>query len=293
MSQSSASLINYQTGPNSDISVQAALALAVYGPIGQCYLSLSGSNLLLARKNGQYLFINGLPQSIPQAGVTLSPSGAVANTFYYIYAHMNGSTMALEYSTTTHATDVTGIQIKSGDSTRTLVGAAYCLTAGTWTNTTNQLFVLSWFNRQPIHVSGYVPNTVVTSATGTAYTEFAPGVRIQFINWADALMEYSMYTNCYETVQVGANYSLVLNANNVSGFLGVGNALPANSYLGQFNQLTVPASQLYAGLLAEGNINYMTLTLNINANGNSVTTIGGGLDTGVGTGSWIRLVTQG
>jgi hypothetical protein len=292
MSQSSASLINYQTGPNSDISVQAALALAVYGPVGQCYLSLSGSNLLLARKNGQYLFINGLPHSIPQAGVTLSPTGAVAGTFYYIYAFMNGSTMTLEYSTTTHATDVTGIEIKSGDSTRTLVGAAYCLTAGTWTNTSNQLFVLSWFNRKSVHVSGYVPNTVVTTATGTAYTEFAPGVRVQYINWADAMMDYSLYTNCYETVQVGANYSLVLNANNISGFIGVGNALSANTYLGQFNQLVVPAGTI-ASEKAEGNLNYMTLTLSINANGNSVTTIGGGLDTGAGSGSWIRLVTQG
>jgi hypothetical protein len=44
-------------------------------PFGQCYLSKSGANLLLARENGRFLFINGAFRQIPAAGLTLSAAG--------------------------------------------------------------------------------------------------------------------------------------------------------------------------------------------------------------------------
>lgn len=135
---------------------------------GDCYLGLSGSNLMLSRKNGTLLTIGGVPQVIPAAGVPLPPSGTVASTFYYIYAYMSAGVMALEYSTTAYATDTTtGLYIKSGDGTRTLVGAAYCINAGSWVDTELIIGVLSYFNRRSKVISG--TNSGGASSTPAAW----------------------------------------------------------------------------------------------------------------------------
>ncbi|MCJ2144280.1 hypothetical protein MKL20_30200, partial [Methylobacterium sp. E-066] len=74
-----------------------------------------------------------------------------AATLYYVYAYMNGSTLALEAVTTAHATDATyGHEIKTGDGTRTLVGMVYTGpgTPGTFLDTAANRWVASWFNRR-------------------------------------------------------------------------------------------------------------------------------------------------
>lgn len=92
---------------------------------GQCYLSwVSTSEIKLLPLNGNRIIINGTTQTIGSSGVSLSNSGLSSSTTYHIYAYMNGSTMTLEASTTTHATSATdGIRIKTGDQTRTYVGS--------------------------------------------------------------------------------------------------------------------------------------------------------------------------
>src|SRR6202022_3277170 len=126
----------------------AAEDLKSYLPHGQCRLTLSGSNLLLSPRNGNKLIINGWHEVVPDAGVTLAPTGLTAGTFYYIYAFMNVGSMTLEASTTTHPTQAgTGGELKSGDATRTLVGAAFTDTGPAWADTFAKCWVLSWFNR--------------------------------------------------------------------------------------------------------------------------------------------------
>lgn len=92
---------------------------------GQCFLSwISTTSIKLLPLNGNRLIINGTTQTIPAAGVSLSNSSLAVSTTYHIYAYMNGATMTLEPSVTSHATSATdGVEIKSGDQTRTYVGS--------------------------------------------------------------------------------------------------------------------------------------------------------------------------
>lgn len=149
----------------SDIGAAASTEITFHG---QCRLTKSGSNLLLSRFNGNKLAINGVIEAIPSAGVTLAPTGLVVSTLYYIYAYMNAGVMTLEALTTTHATDATtGVEIKSGDATRTLVGMARPTTGPAWTYSATDKSVRSWFNDRGIAAGGVSANQATTSATLT------------------------------------------------------------------------------------------------------------------------------
>ncbi len=81
--------------------------------------------LVYGRFNGQFVYVPGSGLvSIPEAGVTLDCSSLTANTIYFVYAYLNGSTLALEASTTEPALS-NGIQVKSGDTTRMYLGMIY------------------------------------------------------------------------------------------------------------------------------------------------------------------------
>lgn len=159
------------------------------GYLAQCRLTKSGSNLLLSRYNGLGLTINGVAYAIPSAGVTLAPTSLVAGTTYYIYAYMNAGVMTLEASTTGHATDTTtGIEIQSGNPTRTLVGMARIVTGPAWSDTAAQRFVLSWHNRHPIGF--YVPCVTGANTANTSYTELSSSYRAEFLTWAGEVVDY-------------------------------------------------------------------------------------------------------
>ena len=155
---------------------------------GQCRLVKSGANLVLNPQNGNKLIINGVSQTIPSAGVSLAPTGLTAG-FYYIYAYMSGATMTLEASTTAHATDATtGVEIKAGDATRTLVGAAYSTTA-TFTDQASSRAVLSWFNRKNITGRSFL--TTNRTTTSTSIAEINTEARVYFLTWADEAVHAS------------------------------------------------------------------------------------------------------
>ena len=114
---------------------------------GQCYLSKSGTNLLLSRHRGKLLTIEGQHEEIPSAGVTLAPSGLSSATVYYIYAYMNAGTMMLEPSVTAATFSSTyGFWVKTGDETRTLVGWARTNGSTAWSDDFTSAHVISYFN---------------------------------------------------------------------------------------------------------------------------------------------------
>jgi len=117
---------------------------------GRCMLAKSGANLLLSPKDGNQLLINQVRCTIPSFGVSLAPTGLTPGTLYYIYARDadgDGVVDALEASTTTHATSSTdGVEIKSGDATRTMVGWAYVVAGPAFADTAQQRLVRTWFN---------------------------------------------------------------------------------------------------------------------------------------------------
>src|SRR5215467_13218910 len=107
------------------------------GPFGQCYFSmLDATHVQLLRRNGSQIKINGTTYTIPAAGVSALISSCyldgVANqtlavaTAYNVYVFDNAGTLTLDFSTTGHSADTTsgneGVEIKTGDSTRSLVG---------------------------------------------------------------------------------------------------------------------------------------------------------------------------
>lgn len=159
-------------------------AIEYLGNHGQCRLSKSGSNLLLSPFNGNRIVINGRIHTIPSAGTTLAPTSLTPSTLYYIYAYMNSGTMTLEASTTTHATDTaTGIEIKSGDATRTLVGMVRPITGPAFADTVAQRFVRSWFNDPGVCTSASF--TVNRSSAVTAgFGEISNEIRNEFLLWS-------------------------------------------------------------------------------------------------------------
>src|SRR4029077_5490983 len=179
---------------DADASIATTAFVATYFEklhgIGQCYLSLSGANLLLAPKDGNLIMINGALVTIPDAGVTLAPTSTAATTLYYIYAYLSSGTLTLEYSTTAYATQTgTGVKIKSGDATRTLVGMWCSAGANTWA--TGAILGASYFNPTlKTAWSTAVPKH--TSTTATSLVEMSSGSRNFFISFADRYVDFGI-----------------------------------------------------------------------------------------------------
>lgn len=212
-----------------------ALATAATAiPSGQAILSLSGGNLVLSRKNGSLMFINGSNQTIPSAGVTLAATGLTAGTLYYIYAFMNSGTMTLEASTTAYAIDTsTGMPIKTGDATRTLVGMARPDTGPAWIDNPNKRFVRSWFNSPTISL--FANFTTGRPTASASFVELNSEIRCEFLIWpgetlqgagAGSVSNNTASAACFTSIGVdstttpevgGASYSST-NANNSGAF---------------------------------------------------------------------------
>ncbi|MBV6650531.1 hypothetical protein [Hoeflea sp. EC-HK425] len=161
---------------------------------GQCRLSLSGGNLVLSRFNGRLLTIDGAHEDIPSAGVSLAAAGLTPSTLYYIYAYMNVGTMTLEASTTAHAADPeTGVKIKSGDATRTLVGMARPITGPAFEDSFAKRFVRSWFNRRALSLRGVFGG--VRSTASLSWIEINPEIRVEFLIWADEAVDLGLHAS--------------------------------------------------------------------------------------------------
>lgn len=127
--------------------------------------------------------IGGLPQIVPAAGVTAANTGLAVSTLYYVYAYMNAGAMALELSTTTHATHTNGVEIKNGDSSRTLAGMIYTTATGQFADDYTNRYCLNWFNRRDI--IGASTTTIGSTASTASFAELNSAGRVNFLSWAD------------------------------------------------------------------------------------------------------------
>ncbi len=168
---------------------------------GQARLILDSTVLRLLPYNGSQIVINGFPQSVPAAGITLTTSGLSATTTYYIYAFMSGGTMTLEASTTGHTTNSNGIEIKTGDATRSLVGMARPTTGPAWVDSASQRFVRSWFNRGV--KAGSATYSADRSTTSTSLVELNTEIRNEFLIWADEAVQANFSGWGLQTSNVG------------------------------------------------------------------------------------------
>ena len=213
-------------------------------PFGQCRLVKSGANLVLQRYNGLWLTINDVDRAIPSGGVSLAATGLTVSTNYNIYAYMSGTTMTLEASTTAHVTDTTtGVEVKSGDVTRTLVGKARVITGPAWADTATQRFVISWFNRRKANM--YIQSS---SALSTPSGTPQPLLSLDFLTWGDESLHFGTNgTQANNTLNsVNAN-SLGIDSTSVNAFV------PSN-WQAYANNAQGPAVASYElAALAEGN----------------------------------------
>lgn len=171
-------------GPSANPSWIALPSGAAVLPLGQVRLTYSSSTALLVKPyNGNQITVNGAYQTVPSAGVTCSNTGLTAATLYYAYVYVTGGTLTCEMVTTTHTTGTSGLEIKSGDATRTLVGMAYTAAGspGTFADSATFRGVASWFNRQGKTLEA----SVIGSAAGNVTV-------LQFVTWSDEAVQVNV-----------------------------------------------------------------------------------------------------
>lgn len=241
------------------------------GPIihGQCILSKSGSNLLLSPYRGNKLIINGTVQAVTSP--TLSASGLNTSTLYYIYAYMSGSTMTLEASTTGYTTDSTGIEVKTGNATRTLVGMARTISGPAWQFTAAQRFVRSWFN--DFGVAGLATFTTNRTTTSTTRTEINTEMRVEFLAWARDLITASISGGCSKSTSSGNTDTFVYYDGTTQGAFQRGQSAS--------NDILFPVGFSDSRTLTEG-YHYATLFGNVNTAGTATWISGTSLTVRVG-----------
>jgi hypothetical protein len=165
---------------------------------GQCRLVVdSTTQLSLQRHKGMYIPVkvgsDWLAAVIPSTAPTLANTGLTAATLYYIYAADISTVLTLEASTTVHATDAdTGVEIKSGDATRTLVGMVFtdAGTPGTFVDSVTKRWCLNWFNRRRLDVQGTI--SANRNVGGFNFTEIHTEIRAAFLAWADEAVHASI-----------------------------------------------------------------------------------------------------
>jgi hypothetical protein len=159
---------------------------------------------------------------------------------------MNSGTMTLEVVTTTHATGTNGIEIKSGDATRTLVGMVRTNASTQFVDAAAQRFCANWYNRR----IRYATNTFAAQRTTTSSSsvEISSTERAEFVFWANETVFGSISGTSGLNTSGTINSSLNIPAGSV-----LSNAYTLTS--GSFANISLMAPAFISG---EG-YSYMTL----------------------------------
>ncbi len=188
---------------------------------GQCRLVKSGTNVVLQPFQGNLITIAGAAVKIPAGGVSLPPTGLAPFSLQYLYACMGGGGIALEPSTVGHTTDpTTGVEVKIGDPTRTLVGMARPIAGPAFADSLTQRFVISYFNRQPLVLSASIGASVGSFSTG-AYTILSNALLLEFLTWAGGVssrFQGRVQNNVADSVSSTATF---LDASNTPSYTAV------------------------------------------------------------------------
>ncbi|MEX3967257.1 hypothetical protein AB4Y42_34370 [Paraburkholderia sp. EG286B] len=140
---------------------------------GQCRLTVANStSATLIPFNGNNLVINGVPQQIPAAGVSVSNSGLAASTDYYVYAQMVSGSMVLNLSTTGYTRQSNGIFTKTGDATQRFVGMVGTNAASQFQDDATTRLCCSFFNRflKAINIGSFNGTSTSTTLVSTGKT---------------------------------------------------------------------------------------------------------------------------
>ena len=178
------------------------------GIAGQCLFvyATNATCKLIPHKGNKVTFPSGAVATIPAAGITTTitavsldgvstPTKALAaGTAYFAYLWNKGTAGTPEYvidwSTTGHSTDAnTGIEIKTGDATRVLVGWAEPEAGPLFAYGPTKRLVASWFNRRAVSLSAALAaNVAIPSVNSGSPTLAIPGAvtLLTFFTWGDS-----------------------------------------------------------------------------------------------------------
>jgi len=152
---------------------------------------------------GNKIKIDGLIYDIPAAGITATPSGTfvagvagalAASTSYFVYAFNNAGTLALDFwsiagGAGNHSASATpgnvGVEIRTGDNTRTLVGMVSTTGANQFVDAPNFRQVRTWFNRVRVHFIATSTTGFVLNTPGGWVPLNSPTSRVIMLKWAD------------------------------------------------------------------------------------------------------------
>ncbi len=169
---------------------------------GDCVLTrVSATQIKLSRDRGKTLPVKSggawAAKEIPSGGITANNTGVyvdgasgqnlAASTKYYVCIFDNGGTLTVDYIAwaTGHATDSdTGVEIKSGDATRTLVGAVETDSSSQFVSTATERLVRSWFHRRPLGLLNAFAADRTTASAAYTYVELSSSERIKWLMWA-------------------------------------------------------------------------------------------------------------
>lgn len=183
-----------QDGTTKKVTLQQiAGAAGEFNPSGTSRIQVNSTTQIQLNVGVIPLFVNSIWQIKPvTSAVTVSNGGLSANTTYFVYAFDNAGTLTLEIVTTAHATDSTyGVEIKSGDATRTLVGMVRTNASSQFVNALTQRFILSWFSRQPVDSLNRL-TTADATTTSTSYAELSTTLlRAEFLTWPNVACSLS------------------------------------------------------------------------------------------------------
>ncbi len=180
---------------------------------------VSSSILRLLPYKGNKITIADANYRIPNAGVDLAAGGLAINTDLNVYVSvltpataLVPAVLQLEANTTAHSQDATtGMEIKTGDRTRTLVGKVRLTTGPVFVDSLTQRFVLPWANRRPVTLNAPLTSSVGYSSSTTG--EVTSALRCEFLVWAGGSIQ--------STINGKLTHSLSAVADSWIGFDGV------------------------------------------------------------------------
>ena len=175
----------------SPVLTAPALGTPASGVLTNCtgVVSTGTARLLFVSTTSMSLSVGNVPLKIGAvwsnkpitSAATISNSGLSASTLYYCYLYDNSGTSTLELSTTSHSSDGTyGVEIKTGDATRTLVGMIRTNSSSQFADSATARLTRSWFSDR-----GYNgENTTSTGSTSSAsVVEMSSSNRVEFLTW--------------------------------------------------------------------------------------------------------------
>jgi len=192
----------------------------------------SNSQLRLSPWTGNTIRVNGIIRAIPDAGINISNGGLglTAQTKYFVYIYDNAGVLTLEISAAVPALAGFGVQVKTGDPTRTLVGMVQTDSAGGFNDHPGGRHVASWFSRQRRTLTLSTPNTGGGSATHVEWTSSNVAVA-----WGGEVIDVMFYMTGAVTSGYG---SISCYVNHVQGN-------PAHTYQVEPYQTTIACRQTY------------------------------------------------